>query len=52
MTPLAALRRAQAEMRRWNRNPYYWGAFVLYGDRSRPVLPAESSLPVGAEDQV
>jgi CHAT domain-containing protein len=32
LAPAAALHRAQAEMRRWNRNPYFWGAFVTYGD--------------------
>jgi CHAT domain-containing protein len=31
LAPAAALHRAQAEMRRWNRNPYFWGAFVTYG---------------------
>jgi CHAT domain-containing protein len=28
---VAALQRAQVELLRYNRNPYYWAAFVLYG---------------------
>ena len=37
MTPGIALRQAQTQMRRWNRNPYFWGAFVCYGNVSHPL---------------
>jgi len=50
MAPGAALRRAQADMRRWNRNPYFWGAFVCHGDGSRPLAqgqPRSNEPPSG-----
>lgn len=44
MAPGAALRRAQSEMRRWNRNPYFWGGFVCHGDGSRPLAKSTATL--------
>jgi len=43
-TPSAALHDAQGQVKRWYRNPYFWGAFVCQGNAWQPIAwPGASS---------